>query len=280
MTEVFRRTRVVQAWLAGIRYLETQKSLDSTNIILEIDHPLRATADDRSVVNAVNTALQKKNPSRSVMTAAGTIFPQSMYQRYGRPAWYDQYKAILARGKAPGTWGTYVMRMIERNEETGESFNPLEKIITKLTTLREKELNHYKAAYELGLSDPHRDLMNPCNGIGFELPTYNPAVDRHMYLGSPCLSHLTFKLINERLDMTAIYRSHYYAERALGNLIGLAQLQRYVAEESGFDLGSLTCISSYAKLDEGLGGIRATRALLESLPVDETLIANSSVPLL
>ena len=177
MTKVFRRTRVVQAWLAGIRYLETQKSLDSTNIILEIDHPLRATAEDKSVVDTVNAALRKKKPSRSVMTAAGTIFPQSIYQRHGRPAWYEQYKSILERGKAPGTWGTYVMRMIERNEVTGESFNPLEKIITKLIALREKELNQYKAAYELSVSDPHADMMNPCNGIGFELPTYNPALD-------------------------------------------------------------------------------------------------------
>lgn len=275
MTEVFRRTRVAQAWLAGIRYLGAQKSLDATNIILEIDCPLRATAEDKFVVDAVNAALQKKNPYRSVMTAAGTIFPQPIYLRYGRPAWYDRYKAIMARGKSPGTWGTYVMRMIERHEAAGESFNPLEKIITKLTALRESKLSQYKAAYELGVSDPHLDLMDPCNGIGFELPTYNPALDRHMYLGSPCLSHVTFKLINERLNMTAIYRSHYYAERALGNLIGLAQLQRYVAKESGFEMGSLTCISTYAKLDDGLGGVRATRQLLASLPVDETLTAKS-----
>lgn len=273
MTEVFRRTRIVQAWLAGIRYLESQESLDSTNVILEIKNPLQATFEDRAVIGAVNAALQKKNRFRTVMTAAGTIFPQNIYQHHGRPAWYGQYKAILARGKTPGTWGTYVMRMIERKDTNGELFNPLEKIIEKLIALREKNLSHYKAAYELGISEPSLDLDSDLNGLGFDLPTYNPALDRNSYLGTPCLSHVTFKLMGGKLEMTAIYRSHYYAERALGNLIGLAQLQRYVAEESGFESGTLTCISTYAKLDVGLGGIRATRNLLKTLPIDETLTA-------
>src|SRR5690606_18205446 len=101
----------------------------------------------------------------------------------------------------------------------------LEKIIEKLVAVREGSVSNFKAAYELGVSDPQTDLMNRYNEIGFELPTYNSAVDRHMYMGSPCLSHLTFKLMDGKLDLTAIYRSHYYAERALGNLIGLAQLQ-------------------------------------------------------
>jgi hypothetical protein len=271
MAEVFHRTRVVQAWLAGIRYLESQKTLDATNVILTIDSPMLAAQEDKSVVEAVNYALKKKNPSRSVMTAAGTIFPQQIYRRYGRPGWYDRYKSIMSRGKERGSWGTYALRMIERNDAEGEAFNPLETIVTKLAALRERELSKYKAAYELGVNDPLLDLTNPRNGIGFELPTYNPAVDRNMYIGSPCLSHVTFKLIDDRLDMTAIYRSHYYAERALGNLIGLAQLQHYVAVESGFEVGTLTCISTYAKLDGGLGGVGATRALLTSFPPDETL---------
>lgn len=279
MTKVFHRTNLVQAWLAGIRYLATQKSHDSTNIILDIKQPMLATAQDKLVIEAVNAALKKKKASRSVMTAAGTIFPQTIYQRYGRPDWYEHYKTVITKGKVPGTWGTYVLRMIERKEATGEVFNPLDKIIEKLFSLRDDGRSRFKAAYELSVSNLESDLMDSCNGIGFELPTYNPASDRHMYMGSPCLSHVTFKLMNEKLEMTAIYRSHYYAERALGNLIGLAQLQRYVANESGFEQGPLTCISTYAKLDDGLGGIRATRKLLALLPLDETLTTTSPAPI-
>ncbi|KAB0568424.1 hypothetical protein C9383_09375 [Pseudomonas palleroniana] len=273
MTEVFRRSRVVQGWLAGIRYLASQKSHDSTNVIIEIATPQSATEEDREVIKAVDLALQRKNAQRSVMTAAGTIFPQRIYQRYGRPDWYARYKTVIARGMPSGDWGTYALRMIDRKQDDGTTFNPLDKIIEKLIAVKGKQ--HFKATYELGVCDPSVDIENAFNGIGFELPTYNPAVDRHMYMGSPCLSHVTFKLMDGKLDLTAIYRSHYYAERALGNLLGLAQLQQYVATESGFEPGKMTCVSTYAKLDPGLGGIRPARKLLETLPIDETLIKAS-----
>ncbi|WP_438455652.1 hypothetical protein [Vreelandella venusta] len=271
MAEVFRRSRVMQAWLAGARYLEKQKSLDSRNIILEIASPQLITAEDRDVIKKVDQALQCENSKRSVLTAAGTIFPQRLYLHHGRPEWYSHYQTIMKRSKAPNTWGTYAMRMIDRTESDGTTFNPLEKIINKLSKVKQQQLSHYKAAYELGVCDPSVDIANEFNGEGFDIPTYNPCLDRNKNRGLPCLSHVTFKLMGDKLDLTAIYRSHYYAERALGNLIGLAQLQEYVAKESGFETGVMTCISTYAKLDNGFGGIRAARKLLSSLPIDELL---------
>lgn len=273
MTEVFKRPRVVQAWLAAARYLALRPSHDDRNVILEIAHPLDFTTEDRDVVRAVNEALQRKNPERSVMTAAGTIFPQQTYQHYGRPAWYEKYEALIAKGKAKGTWGTYVSRMIRRTSPTGEVFNPLEKIIEKLSSRREANQVQFAAAYELSIADPNVDFDDPTAGIGFELPTYDPAIDRNSYMGSPCLSHVSFKLMDNKVDLTAIYRSHYYAERALGNLIGLARLQSYVAREAGYEPGVLTCVSTYAKLDAGLGGLVAARDLLSALPVDEPIRA-------
>jgi len=267
MAEIFRRSRVVQAWLAGTRYLLSQNSLDSRNIILEIASPQLITAEDCNVIKNVDKALKGKNSHRSVLTAAGTIFPQRLYEHHGRPAWYTHYQTIMKRSKAPNTWGTYALRMIDRKESNGTPFNPLEKIINKLSDVKQQK-SRYKAAYELGVCDPNVDIANVLNGEGFDLPTYNPIQDRHKLMGSPCLSHVTFKLMNDKLDLTAIYRSHYYAERALGNLIGLAQLQAYVAKESGFEVGVMTCISTYAKLDNGLGGVKAARSLLKSLPID------------
>ncbi|MBX8493287.1 hypothetical protein [Pseudomonas cichorii] len=276
MTEVFQRSSVVQAWLAGIRHLESQNSHDATNIILEIISPQAAGREDRQVVDAVSHALRQRKSARTVMTAAGTLFPQAIYKRYGRPDWYARYKSIIEHSMAPHTWGTYAMRMIERKDENGATFNPLDKIIEKLIAIRTKKLNKYVAAYELGVCDPIVDLSDEFNGCGFELPTYDPSLDRHKYYGSACLSHVTFKLMHGRIDLTAIYRSHHYAERALGNLIGLAQLQQYVAKESGYNTGTLTCISTYAKLDSGLGGIRATSKLLETFPIDEKLIKETA----
>ncbi len=125
MAEVFRRSSVVQAWLAGARHLAEQKSLDATNIILVIEAPQVASLADREVISAVNTALKSKNPKRSVMTAAGTIFPNTIYKHYGRPDWYESYKLLIRRGKPKSDWGTYALRMIHRTDATGAIYNPL-----------------------------------------------------------------------------------------------------------------------------------------------------------
>jgi hypothetical protein len=55
------------------------------------------------------------------------------------------------------------------------------------------------------------------------------------------------------LLLTAFYRSHYYVQRALGNLLGLAHLQNFVAEQAGLAVGPLVCISSMAQLDVSSG---------------------------
>ncbi|MDR7024168.1 hypothetical protein [Pseudomonas peli] len=269
MANVFKRSSVVQAWLAGARYLAEQKSLDATNIILEIETPQKASLADRDVISTVTAALKSKNAKRSVMTAAGTIFPNTTYKHYGRPGWYEIYKSLIKRGKPKSDWGTYALRMIQRTDATGTIYNPLDKIIEKLKSRKAPNQKAFKAAYELGVSDPSVDICAFDNGFGFDLPTYNPDTDRGDYMGLPCLSHVTFKLMDGKVDLTAIYRAHYYAERALGNLIGLAQLQNYVAIEAGYEPGVLTCISTYAKLDEGLGGITGARRLLNKLPEDE-----------
>lgn len=262
MAQVFSKNRVVEAWLEAARYLSTQANHDSCNIILEIKSPKQINENDRLTIAAVDKALQSINLKRSVMTAAATIFPYRLYNHYKRPEWYSQYKAVIQHSKEKHTWGTYTLRMIERKGKNGENFNPLEAIIQKLSAMK-KLKRHYKATCELGITAPEIDLH--LNGEGFELPTYNPSIDQNKYLGTPCLSHVTFKLISGKLELTAIYRSHYYAERALGNLIGLAQLQDYVATESGFEVGTMTCISTYAILDSGLGSIKYTRDLLLSL---------------
>jgi len=49
--------------------------------------------------------------------------------------------------------------------------------------------------------------------------------------------------------LTAMYRYHYYIEKALGNLLGLSQLLFFVAKETGLGVGPLVCLSTYAVLD-------------------------------
>lgn len=264
--------RIVPTWLAAARHLNVQRQRRAQNLLLEIKHPLDLTEDDHAVMARVDQALAHKN--LTLRTVAGTIFPVAMYREYGRPGYYEKYKEMLKRGKKAGSWGTYALRMIERpGKELGTTINPLEFLVQKLAI--EGQPQHidgknvsFVATYELTVADPEEDLQNEADAGG-DIPTYNPAFDMREWLGLPCLSHLSFKRVpcgkGYAVDLTAIYRSHHYCARALGNLIGLGQLLSFVAKESSLEVGTLSCLSTHAELDVKVwGGVAETNTILNA----------------
>jgi hypothetical protein len=262
--------RIVPTWLAAARYLDSQRPRKGKNLVLEIPNPLALTEDDRAMMAKVDQALAHCN--LTLKTVAGTIFPTAMYKRYGRPGYYDKYKEMLKRGQAKNTWGTYAHRMIERpGKVMGTTINPLEHLVNKLSYAGQPQPANgikvsYVATYELNVADPEEDLR-PEVDVGGDVPTYNPAFDMREWLGLPCLSHLSFKRVprgeGHAVDLTAIYRSHHYCARALGNLLGLAQLLSFVAKESGLQVGTLSCLSTHAELDvDKWGGVAVANAVL------------------
>lgn len=264
MAKLFCSERIVPAWLSAVRSLATTSGRTDRNFVLEIASPTTLVADDVAAINAVDAVLRKDDDGIGVYTVAATIFPQRMYMRHGRPDFYGHFLAAMKKGKKPGTWGTYAMRMMERTHtRTRETLNPLEVIVTKLR--KTATGTQYQSAYELGVHEVADELDNE---IGGELPIYSPSSDGGRATNIPCLSHLSFKLDRVRgaVDLTAVYRSHHYGQRALGNLIGLSQLQAFVATESEHTIGTLTCVSTLAHLDvEAFGGAAATNALLTRL---------------
>jgi thymidylate synthase len=105
-----------------------------------------------------------------------------------------------------------------------------------------------KTHYELAVADE-----------AFELTTYLPEKDKNYPRGGPCLSHISIKVDDEgKVRLTAFYRSHYYVEKALGNLVGLARLQAFIALEAGAEIGPLTCIASQAILETHVGDSNAS----------------------
>lgn len=264
--------RIVPTWLAAARYLNVQQGRRAKNLLLEITQPLNLNEEDHAVMARVDGALAYKN--LTLRTVAGTIFPIAMYQQYGRPGYYEKYKEMLKRGQKANTWGTYAHRMIERpGKEFGKTINPLDYLIEKLAAEGQPQPKDgrkisFLATYELSVADPEEDLQ-PQVDVGGDVPTYNPAFDMREWLGLPCLSHLSFKRVpygkRYAVDLTAIYRAHHYCARALGNLIGLGQLQSFVAKESGLEVGTLSCLSTHAELDVNeWGGVRATNMILNA----------------
>ena len=262
--------RIVPTWFAAARHLNEAPHRQAKNLLLEMKNPLELTEADRQIMVRVDSALLAKG--LTLRTVAGTIFPIDMYRRFGRPDYYEKYKAMLERGKKKGTWGTYAARMIDRpGKEPGERINPLEMLVQRLRSEGQPQKKDggevsYASTYELGVSHPEEDLAGK-GDAGGDVPTYNPALDGLRWLGLPCLSHLSFKRVpvdgGYAVDLTAVYRSHHYCARALGNLIGLGQLLSFVATEADLVVGTLSCLSTHAELDvHEWGGVAVSNAIL------------------
>lgn len=269
MAKLFQRPGFVAAWLDAAQYLAGRPCMEDQNLILEISDPLSMTAEAKAVLGSVDQALSQNVPGLTISTVADTIFPLGVYLRHKRPVFYEKFISLMAEGKAQGTWGTYALRMMKRTSGTGKKavhLNPLEILVQKLVNTHEGR--KLKAHYELGVLDVIEDVL-PFHEVGIELPIYDPVKDARKPSGYPCLSHLSFKLIDEKIHLTAVYRSHYYGTRALGNLMGLTHLLWFVATESNFGIGTLTCVSTHARLEPGsvAAGVKDTKAFVNSLQI-------------
>ena len=230
-----------ETWLRAARHLRGCDNLEDYNVVLEIKNPAQATDVDKIIDARVDAILRGAGvlPLNSV---AETLFPASEYRRHGPKGVYEIYPEKVFPGiRSLLGWGTYAYRLIRGTAPDGTVIRPLEKCVTKMKCQLAKDGGVNRTCYELSLGDADEP---------YELPVYRAANDQAHTYGRPCLSHISLKITRDRkLNLTALYRSHFYVERALGNLLGLARLQAFIAKETGLANGTLVCVSTYARLD-------------------------------
>lgn len=229
------------AWVAAASALIDRRN-EAYNVVIDVENAFVHDENDNDVISLVDNFLRKHNEN-PIITVANTIFPQSLYDKYRSPEFFEVYHRDFDKLSETKRWGRYFERMTRHEKCDGTVYNPLNELIAKMKR-QEKGRVRYSSAYELAVYDPLRD-------------------GRLLY-GGQCLSFLSFKIdVNHALMLTVMYRNHTYITRCLGNLIGLGRLQAFVANEVGLALGSLTCISTHATLDTGAGwGIREARQLI------------------
>lgn len=225
-------TTLAEAWLAACEHLDATHGRRDFTVILHIKEPRRVRAPDRRVAHLLNTFLVGRGAFGN-HTVAETIFPGYEYVHRGAAGVYaypdDVYPLIEHHRDC--RWGTYAERLLRRKGPDGKLYSPLENCINKM-----RDKSPKRAAYEIGL--------------GFDLAAHDDDTDRGYRMGGPCLSHLSFKIMpKKRLQLTALYRSHFYVQRAYGNLLGLARMQDFVAREVGLEIGPLVCHSTMATLE-------------------------------
>jgi thymidylate synthase len=219
-----------QTWLSATNLVDAQDGHEAHNVIMSVEDATSLTEEDRLIARELDKLLA--DHELSVSTVANTIFPQSLYERYGSPQFYDIYaEKIFPKIHGQADWGRYFERLIRFPLCQGkkDSINPLQNLISKMK--EQIEGGHtFRNVYELTIYDPRRDAGRNMN--------------------RQCMSFLSFKLTEDhKLLLTAVYRNHYYMQRLLGNLVGLGRLQRFVAKEVGIGTGPLTVLSTHAEVD-------------------------------
>lgn len=72
--------------------------------------------------------------------------------------------------------------------------------------------------------------------------------------GGPCLQYVQFRAHgNNLLDVIGLYRAHDYANKALGNLVGLDRLGRFVGRYTGRELNGISVVSLHPYTDQKRG---------------------------
>ena len=242
-------TSCERVWLEAAEYL-ADEAQDHTeyNMIVEVQNPTARDDADRRIRGVVDEFLTSRG-SWPLTAVAGTIFPAAEYRDHGTRGVYEvypdeEYPNILLGN---GDWGRYAYRLVRWTGADGQVINPLETVVAKI----KQQLGNgrrMRQCYELSLTES-----------GIDLPLYDPRTDRNRPRGGPCLSHISLKIgATDILYLTALYRSHTYVARALGNFLGLASLQGFVCQETGLEPGPLVCVSTYARLETGDNGAWTT----------------------
>lgn len=167
----------------------------------------------------------------SIETVSETIFPRSLYEyvQYNREELYKAYKRNLPRIKkidSSNGKGTYFERMIAFDGD--KQINQLEIIISSLIDNTIKRRSKLQAS----IFDPTKDHTNK------------------PFQGFPCLQHVTFyKSENGGLILNSFYAIQYLYRRAYGNWLGLINLGKFVARETGLDFERFNCFIGIEHLD-------------------------------
>ncbi len=258
MAELIRADNLSLGWLLGMEYLLQQRGGKTINLSVVIERAGEEDAGVREVLDRFLAERRGKDVS-PISTVANTIFPQSLYlPKLGDKAQshlYEMYRVgYPVRRRCPGNeHGTYFNRMIAWSGQEGE-FNQLERAIAKLRSQLATP-NPKSSFYEVGVSAVEDAFGDEPAGMGdgtAEMRIYSPGHDNRV-MGFPCLSHISLKLFERRVHLTALYRNQHFIRKAYGNYLGLSRLLLFICREVGCEPGELVCISTHADAELSFG---------------------------
>ncbi|WP_431891388.1 hypothetical protein [Cellulosimicrobium funkei] len=242
----------------------------ATNVMVAIAAP--QDGDEAAVTEVVDRVL-RSHDSHGVFTVANTLFPVALYNDPGfgwapelpvpaigqlDAAAEDLYSAYLESlptlQRVPANRaGTYFSRMISWPGKTSTGANQLAQRIRALRS------DHAQGRATSNASDIA--VAGEADGAGGVLEEY--VVSDTRTRGFPCLVHVDISVRAGKLSLLAVYRHWHLITRGYGNLIGLARLQEFLCQQTGYEHGELAVAAGHANAEHAdYGGRRGVGALL------------------
>ncbi len=221
MPHLIQADNVSDGWLQALAHVLAHEDTECTNLMVNIQRPLQTI----TVIDNHYNLFCAENGLTELRKVADTVFPQRAYEvlQCDRARLYTKSNRIHKAVR--GRWGSYFNQMINWSESSKSvTRNQLEDIIT---SINERDSVHRKA-YVIHITNPVLHLGWP--------------------RGGPCLHSVYIQLRPNPREMSimAVYRSHDFGVKAYGNYIGLGNLLQFLAKETNFAVGNLSCVSSTA----------------------------------
>ncbi|HEV2482775.1 MAG TPA: hypothetical protein VGS79_24085 [Puia sp.] len=223
---VIENANLSETWIAALRKITNTGGMEITPLVVILTN-FTETPHIRKALDENLTRHQLP----SIQTVSETIFPQSLYEyaNYNKAELYKKYTKNLPRIKSidsSNANGTYFERLMMFDEN--EPVHQLDIIISSLTEGNVRRRSKLQAS----VFDPKRDHTNKA------------------FQGFPCLQHVTFyKSENGGLVLNCFYALQYLYRRAYGNWLGLVNLGKFVARETGLEFVRLNCFIGVEHLD-------------------------------
>lgn len=219
-----------EGWLGAAALLRKAPGKKVVHLMVRIANPSAEVDEIRMAAAALIEAEGKKAPIETVRT---TIFPTRWAERHPAPEdlalhYRDNYAEL--RGFAQNQHGTYFGRIVAypRDADETDLADQLNETVQKLI---EEQIN--------GTNKSSR----------FEINVYSERHDGRRPWGFPCLAHLSVHMHEGALHMQAVYRNEFIVQRGYGNFLGVAELQTFIANSAGLEVGELFVTIGHGEFD-------------------------------
>lgn len=269
-----------EAWAQVLEAVNASPGGTATNAMVSISAPQEGA--HAGVSEVVDRALRARE-KHPVLTVANTLFPSALYNDPGvdwspdlpREAaeqldiaaeeLYEAYLDSLPTLKRvhANKAGTYFSRMISWPGKTSTGTNQLSNRVRALR--REHELGRrFSNASDIAVA-------GEADEAGGVIEEY--VVSDTRTRGFPCLVHIDISVREGALSLLGVYRHWHLLTRGYGNLIGLARLQEFLCQQTGYLPGELAVVAGHANAEHsdysGRAGVAAILAEANAVLEDD-----------